>query len=158
VVVLAMLTGGWACYQGGETLDLDLDDLEQVELRSDGLQLIGWLARTPAEHTKGLAVVEADRLRRRDDGRLPAMLYELAVADVAMPPFRLRLQPMDIAVLSRDGRVLALGTLPTAPEIVPGAAYVLEALGGTFETSGVRLGTRFHGLEASGRRRSGSSP
>lgn len=142
---------GWACYQGGETLDLDLGELEQLELRSDDLQLIGWLARTPAEHAKGLAVVEADRLRRQDDGRLPAMLYELAASDAVMPPFRLRLQPMDIAVLSRDGTVLALGTLPAAPGLAPGAAYVLEAIGGSLAAGGVTVGTRFRGLEAASR-------
>ena len=146
LVALALLLSAGGCYEGGETLDLDLRRLEQLEFRTDHLRLIGWLARTPAEHAKGLAVVEADRLQPHDDGRLPAMLYVLPASAAVMPPFRLRLQPMDVAVLSPEGTVLALSTLPMIPRLAPGAAYVLEALGGSFKAGGVTLGTRFRGL------------
>jgi uncharacterized membrane protein (UPF0127 family) len=145
-VALAALMGG--CYGAGETLDLDLDELDRIELTVGRLRLNAWLARTPTEHAKGLAVVEADRLEPLADGRLPAMLYVLPSSGATMPAFRLRFQPMDVAVLSRDGIVEALATMPEVPRLSDTSAYVLELVGGNLSRGGVRPGTRLQGLEA----------
>lgn len=147
LLAVATLAISVACYQGGETLDLDLGRLEQRELRTDDLVLIAWIARTPVEHAKGLAIVEADRLQPEADGRTPAMLYDLRDSDASMPPFRLRMQPMDVAVLAHDGTVLALSTLPVSPRPAPGAAYVVETIGGSWNAGRVAVGTHFEGLE-----------
>jgi uncharacterized membrane protein (UPF0127 family) len=145
-VVACAILGAASCYQRGETIDLDLRKLDKVELRAGNLRVISWVARTPAELAKGLAVVEVDRLTQLEDGAHPGMVYVLPPS-AAMPEFRLRLQVMDVAVLSANGEVIALSRLPAIPERVPGSAYVLELTAGNLAAAGVGVGARFIGLD-----------
>jgi len=135
-----------SCYNGGESLDLDLAELERRELRAGDLVLIAWVATEDNHHRKGLAIVEQDRLQPGDDRRRPAMLYDLRDPALTPPPFQLRMQPMDIAILSRDGTVLTTTTLPRRPIVTEEAGYILETLAGTWEAGGVGPGTRFAGV------------
>ena len=145
VVAVGLLLAA-SCYNGGESLDLDLGQLERRELRAGDLVLIAWVATEDDHHRKGLAIVEKDRLQPGDDHRRPAMLYDVRDPASTPPPFHLRMQPMDIAVLSRDGTVLMTTTLPRRPMLTEESGYILETLGGTWDAGGVGPGTRFAGL------------